>query len=104
MQEPNDKTTLKVQTPYLQILTKQNHLQPHSVFCKHKTLFCHPLYLEPYIVLNDRPPGDRDKWQPPLKVYQRRKGVGSKAQALIGHSLDDNGLSWDLIQVNMGSA
>ena len=40
---------------------------------------------------------DRDKWQPPLNVYQRRKGVDSKAQALIWHSLDDNGLSWDLI-------
>lgn len=40
---------------------------------------------------------DRDKWQPTLKVYQRRKGVSSKAQALIWHSLDDNGLSWDLI-------
>ena len=30
---------------------------------------------------------DGDKWQPPLKVYHRRKG--SKAQALILHSLDD---------------
>ena len=38
-----------------------------------------------------------DKWQPPLKVYQMCKWVGFKAQALIWHSLDDNGLSWDLI-------
>ena len=33
---------------------------------------------------------DRDNSQPPLKDYQRRKGVDSKAQALIWHSLDDN--------------
>ena len=32
---------------------------------------------------------------PPLKVYHKRKG--SKAQALIWHSLDDNEPSWDLI-------
>ena len=35
---------------------------------------------------------DRHKWQPPLKVYERRKGMGSKAQALIWHSQDDNGM------------
>ena len=46
---------------------------------------------------SDKCGGDRDKCQPPLKVYQRRKGVGSKAQVLIWHCLDDNGLSWDLI-------
>ena len=39
----------------------------------------------------------------PLKVYQRRKGVGSKAQTLIWHSLGHNGLRWDLIQFNMDS-
>ena len=39
---------------------------------------------------------DRDKWQSPLKVYQRHKGMGFEAQTLIWHSLDDNGLSWDL--------
>ena len=38
---------------------------------------------------------DRDKWQPPLKVYYIQKG--SKAQALIWHSLDDKKPSWDLI-------
>ena len=36
---------------------------------------------------------DGDKWKPSLKVYQRCKGAGSKAQTLIWHSLDDNGLS-----------
>ena len=40
---------------------------------------------------------DEDKWQLPLKVYQKRKGVGSKAQTLIWHSLNDNGLGWNLI-------
>ena len=40
---------------------------------------------------------DRDKWQPTLKVYQRLKEVDSKAQALIWHSLDYNGLSWNII-------
>ena len=38
---------------------------------------------------------DDDKWQPPLKVDHKRKG--SKAQALIWHSLNDKGPSWDLI-------
>ena len=36
---------------------------------------------------------DGDKRKPPLKVYQRRKGVDSKARTLIQHSLNDNGLS-----------
>ena len=40
---------------------------------------------------------DGDKWQPPLKVYQSRKRMGSKAQNLIWHSLNDNELTWDLI-------
>ena len=44
-----------------------------------------------------REKSDGDKCQSPLKVYQRRKGVGSKAQTLIWRSMDDNGLSWDLI-------
>ena len=38
---------------------------------------------------------DEDKWQPRLKVYQKSKG--SKAEALIWHSLDDKVPSWDLI-------
>ena len=37
---------------------------------------------------------DGDKWQPPLKVYHKCKG--SKAQALIWHSLDDKEPSWNL--------
>ena len=36
---------------------------------------------------------DGDKRKPPLKVYQRCKGVDSKARTLIQHSLNDNGLS-----------
>ena len=38
---------------------------------------------------------DGDKWQPPLKDYHKRKG--SKAQALILHSLDDKEHRLDLI-------
>ena len=37
---------------------------------------------------------DGDKWQSPFKVYHRSKG--SKAQALIWHSLNDKGPSGDL--------
>ena len=38
---------------------------------------------------------DGDKWQPPSKVYYKRKG--SKAQALIWRSFDDKEPSWNLI-------
>ena len=42
-------------------------------------------------------PIDDDKLQLPLKVYQRCKEMGSKTKAAIWHSLDDNGLNWDVI-------
>ena len=45
---------------------------------------------------------DGGKWQPLLKVYQRRKEVGSKAQTLIWHSLDDNGLNWGSYIIQYG--
>lgn len=40
---------------------------------------------------------DGHKWLPPLKVYHKRKEVGSEVQSLIWYSLDDEGTSWDLI-------
>ena len=45
-----------------------------------------------------KPGGDNagPKWQKPLKVYKRRGKEGSKAQALIWHSVDDDVSTWDL--------
>ena len=41
----------------------------------------------------------RGKLQPPLKVYHKCKGIRSKAQTLIWHSLDNKGLSGELIEM-----
>ena len=40
---------------------------------------------------------DGHKWQPPVKVYRRHKGLDYKAKSIIWHTMDDNSLSWDFI-------